>query len=347
MITENSKRQNCPKFIILEEMKNINLPYDSLKPIEEIIDTVCMFQKLKEILNDKNSDWTNQIGVINYLRRIHKFEKSSFYQFFFGAKIYQKIIDLINSVRSSVSKNVLVLLNEIFSENIPENKNSIITLLKLCIPCLISKINSNQSFIKIESKVCLDSIIKNMLFFEVLLIFLQLLSNKTNSNKEKDNELLAELIIKLIKNLGKDKLVENTQFNELIKYIISFYEINEDKNVKISKNILDCLVEVMTKDNFNVKIEKCGKKEKDSIQAIMKTKIDNVKKKRGTVSSMHFRKVIHERKKSYKLSKCPARSFDKGNKSVSIKISGKNKVSMITNTKPVKIKNDENVQKNN
>ena len=347
MLTENSKKQKANEFVILEEMKNINLPYESLKPIEPIIDTVSMFQKFKEILNDKNVDWTYQIGVINYLRRINKHEKSTFNQFFFGAKIYQKIIDLINSVRSSVSKNVILLLNEMFSEKTPDNKNSTITLLKLSFPYLINKVNSNQSFIKTESRACLESIITNMKYFDTLLILLQLLSNKTNKNSSKDIELLCELSVKMIKNLGKDLLVENTQFNELIKCIITFNEISKDKNIIISKRILDCLVEVMSEEIFNGKMEKCWKKEKDIIQSIMKSKVKDLTKKRGTVSSLHFRKDIRDRKKSYNLSKCPNLSFDKGKKTVSIKINGKKENSKITNTKVIIIKNNENAQNNN
>ena len=88
MNQEKSKKisKSQSQFTILEEMKNINIPYESLKPLEPEIGFVSMFQKLKEILNEKNSDWTLQIGVINYLRRVKKFEKKVFDQFFYGAK---------------------------------------------------------------------------------------------------------------------------------------------------------------------------------------------------------------------------------------------------------------------
>ena len=78
MNKEKSKNVSKSNFTILEEMKNINIPNESLKPIEKEIDIVSMFQKLKEILNEKNSDWTLQIGVINYLRRVQKFDKIVF-----------------------------------------------------------------------------------------------------------------------------------------------------------------------------------------------------------------------------------------------------------------------------
>ena len=342
MTTENSKKQKVPEFIIPEEMKNINLPHESLKPLEPEIDIVSMMQKFKDILNNKDSDWTFQISVINYLRRIFKFDKQVFNQFFYGAKFYQKIIEFIDSVRSSLAKNALVLLNEIFSEQIngeeKSNSNSLITLIKSTIPHLISKINSNKSFIKAESNMCLESLVKNMKFFDVLLTLLQLM----NTKKAKDAELLVELSKKMIKNLGKDFFVQNAQFNELIKHVVSFYESHKDSNVKQSKDILNCFIEIMTKEEFDKKMEKCTKKEKENVKIILETKIAQPKKKISSTSSMHFRKDINERKKNFKMSKC---NEVKGNKSVSIKIVTKGKDPVVIHSNGANL-NDENAQKN-
>ena len=342
MTTENSKKQKVPEFIIPEEMKNINLPHESLKPLEPEIDIVSMMQKFKDILSNKDSDWTFQISVINYLRRIFKFDKQVFNQFFYGAKFYQKIIEFIDSVRSSLAKNALVLLNEIFSEQIngeeKSNSNSLITLIKSTIPHLISKINSNKSFIKAESNMCLESLVKNMKFFDVLLTLLQLM----NTKKAKDAELLVELSKKMIKNLGKDFFVQNAQFNELIKHVVSFYESNKDSNVKQSKDILNCFIEIMTKEEFDKKMEKCTKKEKENVKIILETKIAQPKKKISSTSSMHFRKDINERKKNFKMSKC---NEVKGNKSVSIKIVTKGKDPVVIHSNGANL-NDENAQKN-
>jgi len=342
MTTENSKKQKVPEFIIPEEMKNINLSHESLKPLEPEIDIVSMMQKFKDILNNKDTDWTFQISVINYLRRIFKFDKQVFNQFFYGAKFYQKIIEFIDSVRSSLAKNALVLLNEIFSEQIGQeeksNSNSLITLIKSTIPHLVSKINSNKSFIKTESNMCLESLVKNMKFFDVLLTFFQLM----NTKKAKDSELLVDLSKKMIKNLGKEFFVQNSQFNELIKHLVSFYEIKKDSNVKQAKDILSCFIEVMTKEEFDKKMEKCTKKEKENVKIILETKIVQPKKKISSTSSMHFRKDINERKKNFKLSKC---NEIKGNKSVSIKIVAKGKDSVVLHANEAK-PNDENAQKN-
>ena len=341
MTTENSKKANLDEFVIPEEMKNINLPFDSLKPLEPETDVVSMMQKFKEILNNKDS-WTLQIAVINYFRRIFKFEKQVFNQFFYGAKFYQKILELINSVRSSLAKNVLVLFNEIFSSPINKyeksNTEALITLIKSTIPHLVSKINSNQSFIKTESNICLESIVSNMKFFDVLLTFMQLM----NTKKSKDSELLVEFSKKMIKNLGKEFFIQTTKFSQIMKCIVTFYEEKKDTNVKKCKDILNCLVEVMGKEEFDKKMEKCTKKEKDTTKIIFETKIVENKKRTGSISSTHFQKVIKERKKSFKLSKC---NENKGNKSVSIKLVTDVKEPLVAPVKIVKI-NDENAPKN-
>ena len=354
MNKEKSKKIANSQFKILEEMKNINIPYESLKPLEPEIDTLSMFQKLKEILFDKNSDWTLQIGVINYLRRVQKYDKEVFGQFFYGSKIYPKLLELINSVRSSVSKNVLLLLNEIFSENIQEK--TILSLVKETFPLLIPKINSNQSFIKAECKQLLESMCNNVKFSDMLLIILQQMNttSKTNSTpnsriKEKDSEILTDLFIKSANILGKEILLETAQFPEIIKCLISLYDLNKNIYGKFCKKIMDTLINVMGKENFDAKVEKCGKKEKEGLAVIAKIKEDN-KKMRGTLSSMNLRKKVQERNKSLKLSKVNNTSFDKGNKSVTIKLTTKNKEAIVPNKKNNLIRlhhNDENVQKNN
>ena len=90
----------------------------------------------------------------------------------------------------------------------------------------------------------------------------------------------------------------------------------------------------MEKENFNAKIEKCGKKEKEKVENINAGKTeDNTKKMRSTLSSAYFRTKLKEKKKSLELSKGNDISFDRGNKSVSIKIMAKNKEAMIVNIK--------------
>ena len=163
-------------------------------------------------------------------------------------------------------------------------------------------------------------------------------------------EILTDLFIKSAKIIGKETLLGNPQFPEIIKSLISLYDSNKNSHGKFCKKIVDCLTEVMDKENFEAKIEKCGKKEKDRISNIGKINLEENKKMRGTISSIHFRQNLKERRKSYKLSKCNNTSFDKGNKSVTIKYNPKNKDGIAANKKnnvPNLRHNDENVQINN
>ena len=250
-----------------------------------------------------------------------------------------------------------MLLNEILSENIQENDNSILSLVKVTLPLIIPKINSNQSFIKAECKQLLESMCNNVKFPELLIIILQSMNNLSKTvatpnsrNKEKDLEILTDLFIKSAKIIGKETLLGNPQFPEIIKSLISLYDSNKNSHGKFCKKIVDCLTEVMDKENFEAKIEKCGKKEKERITNIGKINLEENKKMRGTISSIHFRQNLKERKKSYKLSKCNNTSFDKGNKSVTIKYNPKNKDGIAVNKKnnvPNLRHNDENVQINN
>jgi hypothetical protein len=344
MNTNNSKNAKVPAFIIPEEMKNINLSKESLMPMEQGTDFISLMQKFKEILNNKDSDWTLKIAVINYLRRIYKYEKQIFSQFFYGAKLYQKIIELIDSVRSSLSKNALTLLLEIFSGEMPaeedkSNTNSLITVIKATIPHLISIINSKNIFIKNESKMCLEALIKNMKYFEVLSSLMHLMTTKKN----KDAEICVELSVKMVKNLGKEFLVKNNQFSELMKYVVSFYEAQKTGNLKKCKDLLNCFIEVMGREEFDKKMEKCTKKEKENVKVILESKVEEVKKKTVPTSSLHFRKEIRERKKSLIISK-PNKI--KANRSVIIMLMHKGKDSMAIIPKTLKL-NDENVAKNN
>ena len=196
------KKELSQEFVIDSLMQKGNITQEDLQPFELNFDFIRLIQKLKEILgkkdNKKNSthknkttnttevaskkpvDWTMQLAVINYLRRLFKYEKQIFNQAFYGLKIYENIIDFFNSIRSVLAQNALVLINEIFSEFVPEldeknQKAPIINLIKITIPALILKANTSQSFIKSEAKTCLETLVSHMKYNETLLTFLHLI----------------------------------------------------------------------------------------------------------------------------------------------------------------------------
>lgn len=302
-MTEKPKEEaKNPGFLIDEDMKNVNLQYTELKPIEDETDFILVFQKLKSIFtNLKETDWTLQVGAINYLRRLLKYEIQMFNQSFYGLKLYPKVIELINSVRSSVAKITLVLIKELLnccsSENEKEDKEK--DIMKLVIPCLISKVNSNQTFIKNDAKECLELIIEKIKGNQTLLIFANYIQN---SKKQQDISYTCSIIIKLIKNLGKDYLINNLQipvFNEMMKSLCSFYEWKKKENEKKFREVLEAFREAMTKEEFYKKIEKCNKKEKDAIINVLEKKNNKEKvniKRAKSITKVDLKKIFKESK---------------------------------------------------
>lgn len=255
------------KFQPDHSMKIPNIPLEKLPSFQPETNFILLLQNLKEIIFNKNSDWLNYLAVINYLRRLLKYEKNIFNQIY-GLKIYQKLVDFINSNRSVLAKNTLLLFKEIFGEFIPEydvnkNKTPVIQLIKLIIPILISKANSNQSFIKDEANQCLELLINNMTYLDTLLSLIQVM----NSKKSKDVELAYKLSLKLLDSLDKKYLLDSVLFNDLIKMIVNVYEGN--KNEKKIVVVLNKLIEKISKKDFDAKLEKF-KKEKEIIEKIVK-----------------------------------------------------------------------------
>lgn len=297
------KKELSQEFVIDSLMQKGNITQEDLQPFELNFDFIRLIQKLKEILgkkdNKKNSthknkttnttevaskkpvDWTMQLAVINYLRRLFKYEKQIFNQAFYGLKIYENIIDFFNSIRSVLAQNALVLINEIFSEFVPEldeknQKAPIINLIKITIPALILKANTSQSFIKSEAKTCLETLVSHMKYNETLLTFLHLM----NTKKIADFELIYTLSLKLINNLGKQFLINTNQFGAMMGALGEIYEYNKsDLYKRRCKNMINTFNEVMSKEEFNKKLEKCGKKEKGKIKEILADRLPpNTKK---------------------------------------------------------------------
>ena len=293
---ELSHKKEENKFVIPELMKSPNILKENLPPFEEDTDFIILMQNLKQLINKKEIDWTFHLAVVNYLRRLFKYEKNIFNQVLFGLKIYPKIIDLINSIRSVLAKNTLILINEIFSEYVPElddkkNKTPIINFIRSIVPTLILKANCNQSFIKVEANLCLESLITNMKYGDTLISLIQAMSSKKNQ----DIELSFNLSVKLCENLSKEYLGEFPLFNDLMKAIGSIYELKKDIYVKKIISLIKKIIEKLSLNDFNSKLEKCGKKEKEIIKKALDPKINNKPKLKNP--------TIHDLKNFIKRSK--------------------------------------------
>ena len=342
-------------FVIDSMMQKGNITYESLQPFPLNFDFIQLLQKIKEILgkkepNKKKSkasvsepeskkpiDWTMQLAVINYLRRLFKFEKDIFNQAFYGLKLYENIIDFLNSIRSILAQNALILINEVFSEYIPEvdqknQKLPIINLIKKIIPILILKANTSQSFIKNEAKACLETLVTNMKYNETLITFLQ----HMNTKKIADMELSYVLTLKLIKNLGKEFFINTgiMNFGTMMSAIGDIYENNKsDLYKRRCKSIINTFVEIMTKNEFDKKLEKCGKKEKEKIKEIIEDRVaPNTKKE-----IHHFALKSKDNKKSIERPKSNYNTKAIIKKQINVKI---------VDTKNLQKENNENISNN-
>ena len=295
-----SQKKEDIKFIIPESMKMENIPKENLSAFEEGTDFVFLMQKLKQIILNKDTDWTFHLAVINYLRRLLKFEIDIFNQFLYGLKLYPKIIDFINSIRSILAKNALILVNEIFGEYIPEyddkkNKAPVINLIKEIIPVLIMKANCNQSFIRTEANSCLDSLITNMTYGDTLVYLIQAMSTKKNQ----DIELAYNLAVKLCNNLSKEYLGEFPLFGDLMKACANIYELKKDIYVKKIIVLIKLIKDKITETEFNSKLEKCQKKERDIIKKALDPNINNKPRMKNSTSS-EFQSFLKKSKDNLK-----------------------------------------------
>ena len=274
------------KFIIPDSMKLENIPKEDLSPFEEGTDFILLMQKLKQIILNKDTDWTFHLAVINYLRRLLKFEIDIFNQFLYGLKLYPKIIELINSIRSILAKNTLILVKEIFEYYIPEydekkNKAPVITLIKEIIPTLILKANCNQSFIRIEANACLESLVNNMKYGDTLIYLIQAM----NSKKNLEVELAFNLANKLCNNLTKEYLSEMSLFNDLMKSCANIYELKKDIYVKKIIVLIKLIKDKLTENDFNTKLDKCQKKERDIIKKALDPNLNNKPRMKNSTST--------------------------------------------------------------
>ena len=295
-----SQKKEEQKFIIPDSMKMENMPKEDLSAFEEGTDFIFLMQKLKQIILNKETDWTFHLAVINYLRRLLKFEIDIFNQFLYGCKLYPKIIELINSIRSILAKNALILVNEMFSEMVPEydekkNKAPVITFIKDIIPTLIMKANGNQSFIRTEAKTCLESLINNMKYGDTLVFLIQAM----NSKKNQDIDLAYNLAVKLCNNLTKEYLEEFPLFNDLMKVCANIYELKKDIYVKKIIALIKLIKDKITENDFNIKLEKCQKKERDIIKKALDPNINNKPKMKNSTSS-EFQNFLKKSKDNLK-----------------------------------------------
>ena len=157
------------------------------------------------------------------------------------------------------------------------------------------KANGNQSFIRTEANSCLESLINNMKYGDTLVFLIQAM----NSKKNQDIDLAYNLAVKLCNNLTKEYLEEFPLFNDLMKVCANIYELKKDIYVKKIIALIKLIKDKITENDFNTKLEKCQKKERDIIKKALDPNINNKPKMKNSTSS-EFQNFLKKSKDNLK-----------------------------------------------
>lgn len=157
--------------------------WDSLKAYEaNTINCLYFLRNISTTIIEPQYTWKEKFKAITELRSLHKSIPSLFFSVF---SITSDIIkNLLSDSPTFLTKNILFFLRELFSDFHDETSteaNQLIAWLREFIPCILVKMNSSFNLIKAEASSCLYAITENMLYFDVLIIFLEECRHK---NKE-------------------------------------------------------------------------------------------------------------------------------------------------------------------
>jgi hypothetical protein len=121
---------------------------DNLKPIEEGTDMDEFVANLLQEL--KSADWKAQFNAFNELRRFYKFGPFEAYL----PKYQEDIIDGVENLRSSICRNSLILVKEVFTETkdlykVDDNgeRTPYADFCKQLLPVVASKIADDKVFL--------------------------------------------------------------------------------------------------------------------------------------------------------------------------------------------------------
>lgn len=160
-----------------DQKKLTYLGKEDLTPIEGNLDAA-----IKAMNQDlKNDDWQKQFEGLNLARRLsqhHTTALTTSSQFNLHSTI-SDILKHIDSLRSNVSKNALIALNEI-CQTIKKGLDSEVDTILLR---LIKKSNDTSQFISEEVRKCLVSLSQNCSDTKVIPVLSSLNNQKANSAK--------------------------------------------------------------------------------------------------------------------------------------------------------------------
>ncbi|CRH01435.1 conserved Plasmodium protein, unknown function [Plasmodium relictum] len=162
----------------------------------------------------KDQEWTKQIEILTNLRKILKFYNKLFFenQVKELRKIVRSIVELLNSPRSSVSKNALLCLSEFYYIG---KKKTDSTLDDIILPCLKKAHQTSVDFLSSAANNTLLSICNSCSESKLILYFIKLITSKQKTYNLICLRCLIAVIIKFDQNIIKFK-----EINKLIEAIL-------------------------------------------------------------------------------------------------------------------------------
>ena len=245
--TSTAKKPREKPSIISKELQNPKLTLNELLPFDEKYDFIQAITEVKNLIEDKDTDWNVQVGIINYLRRLLKYNNEIFNNIFYSLKFHFKTFEFLDSFRSVLSRSSLILMSEIFSIPRPEtNKETnkqdpLCSYVGLSIPKLISKAFCNQSFIQKEALDCLKIIKEKMIYFPTLVAYIKAMESKKNS----EVSLAYESALFLVEKLGQEEMKKAEKIAETVRNLHKIFELKKDPYPNYSAEIMKKVREVV------------------------------------------------------------------------------------------------------
>lgn len=256
------------------------ISYDLLPPINSSHITTFTIQELTNPIEvAENFTWEEQFVVITKLRIIHKYLQDLFYKIF--NFMYKKVKIILNDSVPKLSKNILLLLTEIF--NIYHDESTIeytylMRYLKCFLPVILKKTitNSNNSIIKLQFDNCLANIKNNMLYFDTLLIIVDIIisNNKNLVLGEKCFNLFSSVLSNIPKCYFEE--LSNRSLCQLIELITDLHNLKTTFHTKMSYKILEYFIH----NNIDLVYYIDDKELVSNVQNIIKNKTEAIETKK-------------------------------------------------------------------
>ncbi|SOV19394.1 conserved Plasmodium protein, unknown function [Plasmodium gaboni] len=191
------------------------ISFDEITNFDFEMNNDYMNDIISELLGiTKDHEWTKQIDNLINLRRILKFHHKLFFENHSKElrKISRCIIELLNSPRSSVSKNSLLCLSEFYSIGKKKMDN---TLDDVILPCLKKAYQTSIDFLSSAANNTLLSICNSCSESKLILHFIKIMTSKQKTYNLICLKCLIAVIIKF-----EDNIIKFKEINKLIEAIL-------------------------------------------------------------------------------------------------------------------------------